>query len=314
MFDGFKLDVIQRDKAGMLVKTGTKVFGPASQPLNKWISRPKGAVMRPPMNGWRVYEGIPSLDKVSADAISYIISKGNDVQNQAMVCLTTGPNQNGHGWSITPGNFVQSMVVFTARKLPKATWLNNRDEFNQPDETHPEYDQFTLDGLIWALFNGANQTSSLPPVEYKGETHEINNEFFWLTPADFSAIPKLPRPLFNRARKARVPFVAQLLEENAGKFSEDAQAVLDIGRELVVVSAAHRTNALAKYHLNERWDAGWYQIRMGLYGRDVPFQPTDEMIDARDRFATAYSALTDRLRPLVYDLGFLPQEDVVEPD
>lgn len=38
MFEGIELDIIERDEAGMLVRTGTKVFAPAEQPLSKWVS------------------------------------------------------------------------------------------------------------------------------------------------------------------------------------------------------------------------------------------------------------------------------------
>jgi hypothetical protein len=85
-------------------------------------------------------------------------------------------------------------------------------------------------------------------------------------------------------------------------FSNEAQAVLDEGRRLWT-----RFHAISfprkirdEYKLG-RPDAGWYQIRRALeaYG-DV------ELTDF-DPFKAAYSALTAKLRPKIYEFGFLPE-------
>lgn len=50
-----------------------------------------------------------------------------------------------------------------------------------------------------------------------------------------------------------------------------------------------------------RPDAGWYQVRRALeaYG--------DSDQSDFDPFKAAYAALTTKLRPKVYELGFLPE-------
>jgi hypothetical protein len=49
-----------------------------------------------------------------------------------------------------------------------------------------------------------------------------------------------------------------------------------------------------------RSDAGWYQVRKALeaYG--------DTELTDFDPFKAAYTALGNKLRPMVYQLGFLP--------
>lgn len=49
-----------------------------------------------------------------------------------------------------------------------------------------------------------------------------------------------------------------------------------------------------------RADAGWYQVRRALetYGGIE--------LTGSDRFKAAYAALTEKLRPTVFELGFLP--------
>lgn len=80
--------------------------------------------------------------------------------------------------------------------------------------------------------------------------------------------------------------------------SPDAQAVLDKARELVVKSFPLRemfNQEHPEYHINT-WDAGWYQIK-GLLKEYMP--------DDLKEFNKLYKEFEDRLRPLVYELGFL---------
>ena len=84
-------------------------------------------------------------------------------------------------------------------------------------------------------------------------------------------------------------------------FSPEASAVLDEGRKLW--RRYHATQFPRKIRdelkLN-RSDAGWYQVRKALEA----FGDT-ELTDL-DPFKAAYAALGHKLRPMVYDLGFLP--------
>jgi hypothetical protein len=303
-----KLDIIERDEGGMLVKTGTKEFLPAGKSLNKWVPRPKATEIRPPMNGALGFrlDGKARLECVTLDTVAYYCSKGNDVQNSISgVCLTSGPDSGGNGWSIIPDNFMQSIVCFAARKLVKATWLNDRDEFSVPDISNSAYGQFSLDSVIWSMFHGSNQTSSLDPVEYKGNSYDIINHFFWFSKEQFISIPALPRNIYTSAGRDRVDrFLPGWLEGKV--FSDDAAEVLELGKRLIVESLPKRAHALSKYQLH-RWDAGWYQVRMGLYGKDTPFEWTDGMKEAWGKFKVAYAGLTERLRPMIYELGFLPR-------
>ena len=84
-------------------------------------------------------------------------------------------------------------------------------------------------------------------------------------------------------------------------FSPEAQAVLDEGRKpwTRFHATAFPRKIRDEYKLG-RPDAGWYQIRRALeaYG--------DTELTDFDPFKAAYAALTAKLRPMVYELGFLP--------
>lgn len=299
------VDVYERDASGRAGKVGTKLFGPAAKPLSKWVKRPKGTTVRPPMNG-ALYtastkEKIKN-DRAVADALGYLKNHGNDMQQQQRVVLTSGPNADGAGWSITPSNFEQSMLIMAIRLIPKHTWLNNYDQFNVPNEQHPAYAQFKLDAIVWALFSGRNNTSSLHPVSYKGTTYDIENHFFWTDPARMNAVQDKPMPIIHQLRTAQRRFVTDWLNANLAQCSPDAQQLVQAANLLVLDTLPDRKNAQAKWQL-DRWDAGWYQLRMWV-SRDVANKWGARLKQVYDLHRT----LGARLRPLVYDLECLPVE------
>jgi hypothetical protein len=96
-------------------------------------------------------------------------------------------------------------------------------------------------------------------------------------------------------------FMVQYLADKS--LSAEATAVLDAGRFLWKTYFTHTDARTVRetYKLN-RADVGWYQIRNALAERNksgdtVPIQFTP--------METAYAALTDKLRPQVFSLGFL---------
>jgi hypothetical protein len=251
-----------------------------------------------------VKEGEVRRDKLAEGSIGYIEAHSNNLHTSGQdVILMSSAYQQGNGWSITPDNFHQSLQVFAIRKLPKKRWSNNQDQFDAPLIEHPAYPQFALDAVIFALFEGKNVTSSLANIHYKDKVYDIKNEFFWLTLAELQAGNPSLR-LANAMRGEQDRFVAKWLQGKV--FSPDAQRVLDLGKKLVIDSLPYRDAALAKFQL-DRWDAGWYQIRMA-FGRDAHMElpPAYKQLQAEHK--AAFTALADRLRPLVYELDCLEPE------
>ena len=61
--------------------------------------------------------------------------KGNDFQNQNMTALLSSPHACAGSHSVTADNFEKSMIVHAMRRLPKARWHNDHDQFMQPQKT-----------------------------------------------------------------------------------------------------------------------------------------------------------------------------------
>ena len=142
--------------------------------------------------------------------------------------------------------------------------------------------------FVWMLFAGSNLTAGADGLRWDDRDWSLVNHFIPFTESQVGA-----------GGRFESDFMVRYM---AGKaFSPDAQAVLDAGRALW--TRYHATSFPRKirdeFKLN-RPDAGWYQVRRALkaYG-DV------ELTDFGP-FEAAYAALTAKLRPQVYEYGFLP--------
>lgn len=213
----------------------------------------------------------------------------NDLQHaEQQTVIYSSVYGGGNGFYLTPDNLWQAAVVFAMRRAIRPTWLNDRDQFLQPSE--PLADEFKNDCLLWMLFNRCNRTAGSNDLEWDGKSWSLVNHFIPYTEAEVGATDRFESD-----------FMVQYLTD---KFlSVEASAVLDAGRDLWKAYFAHTDLRTVRdnYKLN-RPDVGWYQIRNALAERSksddtapVNFTP----------FNVAYEALTIKLRPQVFRLGFL---------
>jgi hypothetical protein len=105
----------------------------------------------------------------------------------------------------------------------------------------------------------------------------------------------------NASDRFESDFMVQYLKKR--KFSKEAKAVLNAGRELwkVYFSQTDVYSVREELKLN-RTDVGWYQIRHALKKRN---ESGDFMPVSFAEFEIAYKTLTTKLQPQVFELGFL---------
>ena len=236
------------------------------------------------------------------DSVGYFYSDSNSVEKNAVnVGLFTMGFSHGQGNSVTKNNFIKVTSSFSARRLIVPDWINEKDEYLSPNESHEQFEQFKYDSLVYSLFNNASYQSSLRQVEYKDKLWDIKNEFFWMSKdrmkelADENGYDNL----YNDARTSSDRHVYNLLfgeERIYDKISDDAKAVLDKATELVEQSLQMRQVMADDHNHLDSWDAGYAQLK--LVWKEY-FQ------EEFQEFRQLYKNLEDRMRPLVYELGFL---------
>jgi hypothetical protein len=192
-------------------------------------------------------------------------------------------------------------MSFSCRKTINSTWKNKKDYYFEPNESHEQFNQFKYDSIVYSLFNSASNQSSLRQVTYKDKLWDIKNEFFWMSKEEMMELANNNNyyVLYSDARTENNRYVHNLLfgEENIyEQLSPDAKLVLDKATELVRMSMTTRSHfADDQNHLNS-WDAGYAQLKL-VWKEYFPNEFKE--------FRQLYKNLEDRMRPLVYELGFL---------
>ena len=251
-------------------------------------------------------------DKRSDDWIASLMCKWNDLQNSwTWTAIYSSWYCSAWALFITPTNLRQAAIVFAVRRLIKPTWINDRDQFLQPNCELP--DEFRSDCLMWMLFSGSNLTASADDLERNGQKRSITNHFIPYTEtevwspdrfeSDFMVqyIADLP-PLWHTA-PSDYPVVDSAWINHMSQFSPQAQAVYDAWRILRKAYFDHIDPHTVRDELKlNRSDVWRYQIRNALKRRN---QSWDFPPVSFDEFESAYKLLSEKLRPLVYEYGFL---------
>ena len=299
--------------------------------LNVWIDREKSnnEQVIPLKGAVSTATNKTILSNWSNGAIAYLWCKANDMQNVLQTVLVSSTWGDGHGFYVNSENLWQITVIFTVRRIIKPTWINDRDQFLQP--TGELTDEFKNDCLIWMLFNGSNLTASANDLEWNDRKWSIVNHFIPFTEAEVGAnerfesdfmveylrergYPPYQNPL-NPPSQGEVnpptPFSGGEKDSSLDKgrsggvsmFSPEAIAVMDAGRELWKAYFADTDMRAVRDELKlNRTDVGWYQVRNALKKRNESgdFPPVSFVA-----FEEAYRVLTEKLRPKVWELGFL---------
>lgn len=301
----YKLDVLEV-KDFEIKKTKTKkIYNLRNKiSLSKWM-RSKTFDMTIPSvattNGVTISKKNKDF-KVPQSFLGYLHDHSNNVQlNTSGVGIYTSMYSDAHGTFFDETNFKNIIAGYTSRALIKSNWVDEKDEYMSPDNNHDDYMQYVNDSTIYCLFNNSSFQSSLRMVENRGVITNIKNEFFWMSKdrmkelADENGYDNL----YNDARTSSDRHVYNLLfgeERIYDKLSDDAKAVLDKATELVEQSLQMRQVMADDHNHLDSWDSGYAQLKLVW---------KEYFSDDFKEFRDMYKGLEDRMRPLVYELGFL---------
>lgn len=300
----FNHDILDINDEGVIEKIGTKKIYNVDNRVqtNVWVReklKNKETIDVPHLSS-----GIKVKDngkyKIVSNYLGYLFAKSNSIYtNSRYVTLFSTMFSDGHGVSITEDNFMDCMSLFAARRLIKGNWINDKDEYIKPNLEHEEYSEWNNDALIYSLFNTASNQSSLRHIDYKNSIWNIKNEFFFMSKEEMSLLADEydneevyeDIKYFSNER-----YVYKLLKNI--ELSKEAKDVLEKAIELNKESFKYRkifNYEKPEYNINT-WDAGWYQIKalLKIY-----------MKKELEEFKGLYSILEEKMKPKVYDIGFL---------
>ena len=241
---------------------------------------------------------------MSVNSLGWFSCGTNTVErNNIDIGLSSAPysHKGTSGFEICGSNFFKIIVAFSARNLIKVSWSNTKDIYLAPQEETTLFNEFKVNSLIISLFANSSGQSSLRQITYKDQLWDIKNEFFWMSREEIMNLANNNNynELYGDARTDNDRYVHNLLfgEQNIyEQLSPDAKLVLDKATELVRMSMTMRSHFADDHnHLNS-WDAGYAQLKL-VWKEYFP--------EEFKEFRQLYKNLEDRMRPLVYELGFL---------
>lgn len=250
------------------------------------------------MNEWiKPFRG----KKDATNIIGKFPFKGNDFQNQNMVQIVHQNmiyNKEAGQFYINYDNVGLAAVYFAVRKSIEATWLNDRDQFLYPNDGWQTDNEFQADCLAYTLFNnniqsefGINHWIPFTEQEVNAKEKFQSNFMSNYIQGKCSKKEHTQIELFDQTKNEITPLV----------FSEEAQEVMDAGREL-----------WRYYHAqpDANPNAALYDIRLYFQGKNEKGKMNNSSNDARytQLIATLrenLKTLAQKIEPKVYEYGFL---------
>jgi hypothetical protein len=303
----YTFDVIVKNEFGQLNKVSTKSIynvdlgKTASEWVREEVKDKKSTLDYPKLSAALTVKQ-KGYSKLCEGAFGYFYNNGNNVYyNGTNVGMFTSCFSGKSGLSIIPENYNKVVSLFSARKLINSNWINQKDEYMAPNTIDDRYKTYNIDAIIHSLFNNSSNQSSLRQITYKDQLWDIKNEFFWMSKSEMTELANQNNytELYNDARTDSDRYVHTLLfgeKDIYNQLSDEAKDVLDSATNLVRLSIGMRRNfADDTNHLNS-WDAGYAQLKL-LWKEYYP----EQFREFRDK----YKVLEDKMRPMVYELGFL---------
>jgi len=301
----YNLDLLTSDNFGVK-KNGVKLIYNLDnkKSLSKWMRTSKIKLTKsvlPLTNGINLPSNTKGF-KGPENFIGYLHEHSNNVQyNTKGVGMYTSIFSGAHGLYVTDDNFSRTCVGFSARRVIVSDWMNQKDEYCEPNNENENFNEFENDSVIHSLFNNASFQTSLRNIFSDEKEWSVTNEFFWMSKNEMTELANQNNytELYNDARTDSDRYVHTLLFGEEGiynQLSDEAKDVLDSASNLVRLSLEMRRNfADDTNHLNS-WDAGYAQLKL-LWKEYYPVQFKE--------FRAKYKVLEDKMRPMVYELGFL---------
>ncbi len=221
--------------------------------------------------------------------ISTITCTGNDIQENNFTCIrNVFPKSGGGTLQVTKNNIFNVCIVHSIKTLITTNWVIDKDMYNMNVNIPIS---FRNDAFVYSMFG--NYCCSV-----KLDDDQLKNEFFWMSKSEIESLANKYNndDCYNDAHTSSERFVYNKLQTIT--LSPEAKAVLDKASDIVRNTFKYRelfNQEHPEYQINN-WDCGWYQIK-ALCKEFMP--------EELNKFKEVYKKLADKMRPMVYELGFL---------
>jgi len=273
------------DKDGSFLGTRTLTIEQEFETINTWI--------------------IQTRNRPNETKIGFMSAKGCDFQNANGNFIINDRSQLPHprGTTVTDLNVLEICVYYAVRHCIKAIWINDRDQFSYPNSTWEEDKEFHGDCIAYTLFSNyiQSQYGANHWIPFTEQEVNAKDRFKSRFMSDYL------RGRYKQKNIERDFFDNKsfFIPQEPVVFSDEAQEVMDVGREL-----------WKYYHAQPKAnpDASLYDIKAHFQGfktgKDgkprMNSDSTDETYMALIKILRfRLNELSAKIEPKVYEHGFL---------
>ncbi|MDU4939436.1 MAG: hypothetical protein E6X34_13355 [Clostridium sp.] len=237
----------------------------------------------------------------SKDTIGYLMNDSNNVyaNTQGVYILSCPVTRHIKTTPITKDNYRDCFSLFTARRLVKSNWLNQKEEYCIPNVNNPKYEEWLANSVIYSIFENSAMSSSLRNIEINRKKYNVFNEMFFMSNNEIKKLADTYNnyEVYNDCKMfSKERFLYCILKDY--NLTPWGEKLLNKAREIIIKTFEFRENFniyKPEYYTNT-WDAGWSQVKVIA---------NIHLKDELKSFNNDFKKLEQEMIPLVYELGFI---------
>lgn len=298
---GYFRDAIRKDiyleKKRKADSTGSKIisegkilYEPPRQKLSEWVV-PKDIMFyeqAPLMTSHLTFKGSDVGDKVArfsgklaVNALGSLMVGNTLTRSSDQSAVLSMPTTIQYV-SITEENFWRCVSSYAFRRVIEAGWAIAKKEISAPNEKAEGYDIWVKNALVIFLFDWKSMMSSIRDVEWGGLTYTVRNKLFYCSKEEVIANCQDAKILRDiEENPPQNEFMLKMIGESEKYWGEPVRDLFNFCKQYTLFSYNSRSSVDYTCSLDS-WDAGFQQIRAGLWNDELQEKLSEKLMSARD--------------------------------
>lgn len=292
--DDFRKDILLtkccRMPDGSIKEDGKVLYETKTQKLTDWVA-PKDITFYKPyplMTSHSTFKGsdcnvkvAPMSGKFPENGLGSMMVSNTFMDGAKKVGVLSTPTSMDSVF-ITPENFWRCVASFASRRVCESDWSNSKKNAVAPN-THIEgYEKWLYNGLVLMLVEYKAQMTGARNIDWEGTKFDVVNRLFFL-PQDEIKEHTTDEVLLNdiATHAPANEFMLAAIEKAKPFWSEESWELYNWCKNYVFFTLDKRKDVNYTYNL-DAWDAGFMQIRAGIWGDDIQNEYSDRLQAVRD--------------------------------
>lgn len=269
----YTLKILDIDENTNVIEVGSKVLWNLDNDvtLQEWISSKDNGIetkkdqLIPRFSSSFKYSS--KAVKTHSEAIGVLVNDTNNIEatTKGVYLIQSPISRNLKLIYITHKNFEEANLTLASRKLYKANWINQKNEYSAPNEDHELYKKYCVNCAVYAIFSNANNIISYRGIEIDNVSYNKRNEWFFMSNNEIKELASNSNStIYNDSFSYGGETVMyKYLSENKHLLLDSAKNLIIKATKLVRETFNMREILnidYPQYHINT-WDAGWNQIK-----------------------------------------------------